>query len=806
MSRTPEAFRGSASQEQERSPLDELRRDVSSTREAFAKQKNSEAMTRKMAKGADRKESGSMSSPEKAAYEEKLRAYRKGLLEASKSETDPKKKAALLREAVIDTTVKEVDELWGAQRRAKIEARGGPAAWEQVAKIANSTVEFYRHLSWKKKLAISGALFAAASTGAAPVMLGATVGLAAQRVLSAGAAAMGTDALIKRFGIDRSRINEILGAEIRKEKDPAALAEKLSTLLQDENNELNEQMLGMGGRKSGEVLLRGATGAAIFGSMLLGLPAKAIGKGVEHVAGDQIKVVRSAAGQAVHKMAGWLHLGGVAEASIPPGGAGAIPRGGVLATEETLALEKIRAGVRNRMAFNEGYGAEDQTARMKMQTEKGIRNRMNFNEGYGPEDQLEQTRSRLKTEKGIENRKAFDEGYGQEEQRVQSGIHTKKGIDNRMAFDEGHGQEEQRIRSRFKTEKGIENRIAFNEGYGEKNVSPNLDQFAFHLEKGGSVEGSLNKYLKVHAEDIKANPQLQKALGWDGDPKKIGGASHRLWLKMVNDVAHDPDTAAHKKLIEQLEKAGFHVKDAIKDTQHPERLVKIFDAAARRMPIGMDFTVNPQTGVMEFSDPHFGKATSGIHEPTHGHSLRLQEMQDEKHWQETRESMARLKEHIDELKQSTQDAVDRAADAQEIQHLEKRAELSARGDIEQAAQVLKRGDSQLQKIGFVARERSAWLADKTTRVQDVLRQIPPDYDLGRGGAGNDINLPHQKEYRWGAVVRQMKLAKHLREAIAQAHLRFDEAGIPKNAAVRDMTIGQFLSKVNPQTGVFENTR
>lgn len=774
MPRSPEGFRGNASPEQKRSPLelDELRRDVSSTRDAFAKQKNSEAMTRKMAKGADRKEFGSMSSPEKAAYEEKLRAYRKGLLEASKSETDPKKKAALLREAVIDTTVKEVDELWSAERRAKTEARGGPAAWEQVAKLANSTVEFYRHLSWKKKLAISGALFAAASTGAAPVMLGATVGLAAQRVLSAGAAAMGTDALIKRFGIDRSRINEILGAEIRKEKDPAALAEKLSTLLQDENNELNEQMLGMGGRKSGEVLLRGATGAAIFGSMLLGLPAKAIGKGVEHVAGDQIKVVRSAAGQAVHKMAGWLHLGGVAEASIPPGGAGAIPRGGVLATEETLALEKIRAGVRNRMAFNEGYGQEDQ----RLWPDESARAKLRSVRGYPDETD----RTKLRSSKGWPDET------------------------DRTKLRSSRGWSDETDRAKLRSSKGWPDEST-RAGMRPNEMLPKADKLSFHLEKGGSVEGTLNQYLKVHAEDIKANPQLQKALGWDGDPKKIGGASHRLWLKMVNDVAHDPDTAAHKKLIEQLEKAGFHVKDAIKDTQHPERLVKIFDVAARRMPIGMDFTVNPQTGAMEFSDPHFGKATSGIHEPTHGHSSRLQEMQDEKHWQETHESMARLKQHIDELKQSTQDAVDRAADAQEIQHLEKRAELSARGDVEQAAQALKRGDSQLQKI-FLPQERAVWLADKTTRVEDVLRQIPRDYDLGRGGAGMDINLPHQNENRFGAVVRQIKLARHLREAIAQAHLRFDEAGIPKNAAVRDMNIPEFLSKVNPQTGVFENTR
>jgi len=787
-----------ASAKQEGSSLDDLRRSISSTREAFAKQKAHDVIARKAEKGSKAKEPSSLSSLERTEYEEKLREYRNAVLEASKSETDPKKKAALLREALIDTTVKEVDELWTAQRRAKAEAKGGSGAWEKLSKLANRTVEGYRHLSWKQKLAISGALLVGANTGIPLVMGGAAVGIAAQRILSAGSAAMGIDALVKRFGIDRSRINEILGKDIRKEKDSIVLAEKLSALLSDENNGLNAQIFGIEGRKTKEVILRGAAGAAIFGSVVLGVPAKAIGQGVEHIAGDKIRAVRSIAGRAVHKMAGFFV--GSAEGSIPPGGTTAIARGGVLATEEKLALDRMRQGVSNRMAFNEGYGQEnkgswpDETDRLKSRSsreypDESTRTKLRSSREYPDES----TRAKLRSAKG----------YPDEIDRLKS-------RSSREYPDESN-------RAKLRSAKGWPDE-SMRAGMQPQEVLPKENQLSFHLEKGGSVEGTINQYLKAHVEDIKARPELQKALGWDGDPKSIGRASHRLWLKMVDDVRVHPDTIAHKKLIEQLEQAGFDVREAIKDTRHPERLTKLFDAVARRMPIGMEFTVNPQTGTMEFSDSRFGKTIGNVPEaadssskkihrtPLRGRASRLQEMLDEKHWQETDESMARIKQNIDELKQSTQDAVDRAADEQQIRHLEKRAELSAQGDIEQAALAFKRGDSQLQKLGLVARERNAWLADKTTRVQDVLRQIPADYDLGRGGAGNDINLPHQEEYRWGAVLRQIKLARYLREAMERAHLRFDGAGIPKNFAVRDMTIGQFLSNVNPQTGALENTR
>ena len=763
MPRPREGLGRSINAEQERSPLDALRRDVSVTREAFATYKHHDAVARKAAGSSipKRKELGGFHSSEQTVYEERLREYRNAVLEASKSETDPKKKAALLREALIDTTVKEADELWSAERRMKAEAKGGSGAWEKISRFANRTVEGYRKLSWKQKLAISGALLVGANTGIPLVMGGAAVGIAAQRVLSAGSAAMGMDALIKRFGIDRSRVNEILGREIRKEKDPTVLAEKLSALLSDENNELNGRMLGIGSRKSKEIALRGAAGAAIFGSVVLGLPGKAIGQGVEHIAGDKIRVARSVAGNVVHKIAGWLHIGG-AEASIPPGGNVAMAREGVLATEEKLALEKVRAGIHNRMAFNEGYGQEEQIARMKAQTEKGIKNRMGFNEGAGAEDRIRSERVRA----GVRNRMAFNEGYGTPED--QAGIRRSQEILSKT------------------------------------------DHLSFKLEKGGSVEGSLNQYLKAHVEEIKARPELQKALGWDGDPKHIGRASHRLWLRMVDDVRAHPHASGHQKLIEQLEKAGFHVKEAMKDTQHPERLTKMFDAAARRMPIGMEFTINPKTGALEFSEPRVGKLAGGMHEtadstgkkihhgPTGLASSRLQEMLDAQHAQKAVESL-RVQQHIDELRQSNQDTFGRAST--EIMQAEKAAEIA-----EQSVQAFKRSDLQLQKIGLFAQERNAWLADKTTHVEDVLRQIPRDYDIGRGGAGIDINLPHQNEYKWGAVVRQIKLAEHLREAMERAHVRFDEAGIPKNSAARDMTIGQFLSKVNPQTGAFENSR
>ncbi|MEK7082992.1 MAG: hypothetical protein AAB972_02375, partial [Patescibacteria group bacterium] len=213
---------------------------------------------------------------------------------------------------------------------------------------------------------------------------------------------------------------------------------------------------------------------------------------------------------------------------------------------------------------------------------------------------------------------------------------------------------------------------------------------------------------------------------------------------------------------------------------------------------------------LEFSEPRVGKLAGGMHEtadstgkkihhgPTGLASSRLQEMLDAQHAQKAVESL-RVQQHIDELRQSNQDTFGRAST--EIMQAEKAAEIA-----EQSVQAFKRSDLQLQKIGLFAQERNAWLADKTTHVEDVLRQIPRDYDIGRGGVGIDINLPHQNEYKWGAVVRQIKLAEHLREAMERAHVRFDNDGIPKNAAVRDMTIGQFLGKVNPQTGVFENIR
>lgn len=773
-------MRGSANREQRGSPLDQLRGDVFASREAFARHRHQDAVARKAAGTPKRKELSDFRSSEQTAYEEKLNEYRKSLLEASKSETDPKKKAALLREALIDTTVKETDELWTAQRRMKAEAKGGSGAWEKLSRLANRTVESYRKLSWKQKLAISGALLVGANTGIPLVMGGAAVGIAAQRVLSAGSAAMGIDALVKRFGIDRLRVNEILGTDIRKEKDPVMLAEKLSALLKDENNSLNKQMLGIGGRKSKEMALRGAAGAAIFGSVLLGLPAKAIGQGVEHVAGDQMRAARSVAGRAVHNIAGFFT--GNAEASIPPGGGTTMAKGGVFSTEEKFALDKVRAGVRNRMAFDEGSGQEEQRVRSKLKTEKGIKNRMAFDEGAGEEDQLAKTRSRLETEKGIKNKIAFNEGAGSpEDQKSLSELKkVHEGIRNRIAFNEGYGTPEDQA--------GI---------HRPQEVLSKINTLSFHLEKGGSVEGTINQYLKSHVEEIKANPQLQKVLEWDGDPKHIGKASHRLWLRMVDDVRAHPNTDGHQKLIERLEQAGFHVKDALKDTQHPERLIKMFDAAARRMSIGMEFTINPQTGAIDFPDPHVGKLAGGVHEAADSTGKKISRG-------------ALIRPRVPDLQDKLYEGPTPRIMEVQPPNMESgnvmRAYQTPEEIAYQSAQAFKRSDSQLQKLGFFTQERNAWLSDKTTHVGDVLRQIPPDYDIGQGGAGIDINLPHQNEYKWGAVVRQIKLAEHLREAMERAHLRFDNAGIPQNTLVRDMTIGQFLSNVNPRTGAFENLR
>ncbi|MEK9195194.1 MAG: hypothetical protein AAB975_02370, partial [Patescibacteria group bacterium] len=346
---------------------------------------------------------------------------------------------------------------------------------------------------------------------------------------------------------------------------------------------------------------------------------------------------------------------GSAEASVLPGGS-AVTAGeskGALLPEEKSALERtrVRAGIRNRMAFNEGYGSKN--------PEPG-------------------------STAGAPVEKNLSRGLPQKNTSVSEKLVSK-----------------------------VEQPVS----------APKIDKLPFKLEKGGSVEGTLNQYLKAHIQDIKTNPGLQKALGWDGDPKHIGRASHRLWLRMVDDVRAHPHAPGHQKLIEQLEKAGFHVKEVMKDTQHPERLTKMFDAAARRMPIGMEFTINPKTGALEFPDPRVGKLAGGIHEGAdstgkkmhHGPkgrvSSRLQEMLDEKHWQETDESMARLKQNIDELKQSTQDSIESADRASQEIALKAGAREEAIEMARQSAEALQRGDAQLQKIGLFAQERNAWLAD-----------------------------------------------------------------------------------------------
>ncbi len=122
-------------------------------------------------------------------------------------------------------------------------------------------------------------------------------------------------------------------------------------------------------------------------------------------------------------------------------------------------------------------------------------------------------------------------------------------------------------------------------------------------------------------------------------------------------------------------------------------------------------------------------------------------------------------------------------------------------EAQQAAR--KAAENYLEKLGFSPRERTAWLLNREkVTVGKVLKEIPEDYNIAKDG-GASVDLPYQGVRRFGAVPRQIELARLMREAMKKSALRLDRFGNPP-PAIRDMPIEKFLENIDPVTRKFNN--
>ncbi|MDP3772469.1 MAG: hypothetical protein Q8Q94_03820 [bacterium] len=127
-------------------------------------------------------------------------------------------------------------------------------------------------------------------------------------------------------------------------------------------------------------------------------------------------------------------------------------------------------------------------------------------------------------------------------------------------------------------------------------------------------------------------------------------------------------------------------------------------------------------------------------------------------------------------------------------------------DVERAATIAlevhqtarRAAENYLEKLGFSPRERTAWLANRhDVTVGKVLKEIPADYDIAKDG-GASVDLPYQGVRQFGAVPRQIELARLMREAMKKSAIRLDQFGNPP-LAIRDMPIQKFLENIDPVT-------
>lgn len=214
------------------------------------------------------------------SLKENLAAYRKECLAAKEEElkltpgmADGQKEAELqkyAKELVIETTAKEAAEIYNLKLQEKIEQAGERKEW--LKEKAFGAADWYRHLGFKKKMAISGALI---GTGVAAVAIGGVFGAVlggsafalrtGGRVLGGIGTYVGTEEYLKKFheGSDKKYIEKSIEDK------------NFISAIRQNNSDLNEKLFKLYGGKKNEEIARhigGAAGAtALFlGSLLVG--------------------------------------------------------------------------------------------------------------------------------------------------------------------------------------------------------------------------------------------------------------------------------------------------------------------------------------------------------------------------------------------------------------------------------------------------------------------------------------------------------------------------------------------------------
>ena len=150
-------------------------------------------------------------------------------------------------------------------------------------------------------------------------------------------------------------------------------------------------------------------------------------------------------------------------------------------------------------------------------------------------------------------------------------------------------------------------------------------------------------------------------------------------------------------------------------------------------------SLDPKTGTLELTDPHFGKSSGVLDtaqpQRVHGQTSRLHDTYEPRKDRVFEMEKARARpDLLMEAREAPQDIG--GNNPQRIQGPEIAAE--AKRLAQEKMQELNT-DAQMKKVGLVARERAAWLADAKTTVKDVLQQISPDYNIGAPGAGAGLN-------------------------------------------------------------------
>ena len=211
----------------------------------------------------------------KKEYIDALITYRESKLQELDSGNFSEEEKDQRRQEIIKETVHmEANRLYDIKTAMTLESKDDSFK-EKAKEISGKAVEWYRGLSFKKKIAISASLMGAGvgagmMGGATGVFLatGAFAGIKAQRVLSGAAATVGLEGWLHKR------------QEKKAEKEAVELfADRLKSRLKDLNEGMDEKMFELEGRKSSEIYKRyilsgtagilvgsGAVGKAVFGT------------------------------------------------------------------------------------------------------------------------------------------------------------------------------------------------------------------------------------------------------------------------------------------------------------------------------------------------------------------------------------------------------------------------------------------------------------------------------------------------------------------------------------------------------------